>query len=146
MRRAALIRLLFGLSATGMVLAGLVLINSLGCNYEMHLSSKEADYYAVCRAGKFTVIERDRYGLRYVWQAGNPMFDTLEARADHQVTKSYGITRITAGSGTSANPTASSVTTACTLALPCQRAEDRNDEQKLDRFAVDMDKALEGDG
>ncbi|QNF23782.1 hypothetical protein FT673_02415 [Aeromonas hydrophila] len=61
MRRAALIRLLFGLSATGMVLAGLVLINSLGCNYEMHLSSKEADYYAVCRAGKFTVIERDRY-------------------------------------------------------------------------------------
>lgn len=61
MKRAALIRLLFGLSATGMMLVGLVLINSLGCNYEMHLASKEADYYAVCRAGKFTVIERDRY-------------------------------------------------------------------------------------
>lgn len=90
--------------------------------------------------------DRDRYGLHYVWSADNAMFDTLEAHADHQVTKSYGITRITSGSGTSANPVASNVTTTCTVALPCQRAEDRNDEQKLDRFAVDMDKALEGDG
>ena len=40
------------------ILSGIV-INSLGCNYEMHLSSKSADYFAVCRAGKFTVIERE---------------------------------------------------------------------------------------
>ncbi|HBK45730.1 MAG TPA: TonB-dependent hemoglobin/transferrin/lactoferrin family receptor [Xanthomonadaceae bacterium] len=90
--------------------------------------------------------DRDRYGLRYTWKAGNALFDTLEAQADHQKTRSYGITRILAGSGTSANPTASAVTTPCTLALPCERAEDRSDEQTLDRVAVDFDKALQGDG
>lgn len=89
---------------------------------------------------------RDRYGLRYLWKAGNALFDTLDAHADHQKTASYGITRITTGSGTSANPTASALTTACTRALPCRRAEDRSDEQKLDRLALDLDKALQGEG
>lgn len=60
MRRNLLARLIYGLSALGMLLVCLVLLNSLGCDYEMRLSSKEADYYAVCRAGKFTVIERER--------------------------------------------------------------------------------------
>lgn len=89
--------------------------------------------------------DRDRYGLRYVWKADTRLFDTLEAQADHQKTASYGITRISSGSGTSANPTASAVTTTCTLALPCQRMEDRSDEQKLDRFALDLEKTLRGD-
>jgi hypothetical protein len=49
-----------------MLLVSLILLNSLGCDYEMRLSSKEADYYAVCRAGKFTVIERE-HGSKATW-------------------------------------------------------------------------------
>lgn len=138
------------------VLAKIELVPSpahrFGLTYERNRADNLVDNLSrVSAPGYMTRVgddsnHRDRYGLRYVWMAGNAMFDTLEAHADHQATKSYGITRITTGSGTSANPAASSVTTACTVALPCRRAEDRNDEQKLDRFAVDMDKALEGDG
>jgi len=40
-------------------LVALILLNSLGCDYEMRFSSKEVDYYAVCRAGKFTAIEHE---------------------------------------------------------------------------------------
>ncbi|MGB3393181.1 MAG: TonB-dependent hemoglobin/transferrin/lactoferrin family receptor [Stenotrophomonas sp.] len=83
---------------------------------------------------------RDRYGLRYVWNAGNTLFDTLEAQADRQQTDSRGITRVTTGSGSSANPAATPRTTPCTLALNCQRAEDRSTEQVLDRLALDLDK------
>lgn len=84
--------------------------------------------------------DRDRYGLRYVWTAGNAAFDTFEARLDRQETSSRGITRVLSGSGTSANPTAGPNTTPCTVALPCDRAEDRSTEQVLDRVALDFDK------
>lgn len=84
--------------------------------------------------------DRDRYGLRYLWTANSAAFDTLEARIDRQETESRGITRIVAGSGTSANPTPTPVTTPCTLVLTCNRAEDRSTEQVLDRVALDLDK------
>ena len=48
--------------------------------------------------------ERDRYGVRYRWNAGNAVFDTLEVQADRQETRSRGITRILTGSGTSSTP------------------------------------------
>lgn len=83
---------------------------------------------------------RDRYGLRYIWNANNAAFDTLEAQADHQTTDSRGITRVVAGSGSSANPTATPLTTPCTLVLTCVRAEDRSSEQVLDRIALDLGK------
>ena len=89
--------------------------------------------------------ERDRYGLDYTWSAGTAAFDTLHAQVDRQETASYGVTRVLAGSGTSANPAATANTTPCTLALPCRRAEDRNTEQVLDRAAVDFAKTL-GEG
>ncbi|GHH60368.1 TonB-dependent hemoglobin/transferrin/lactoferrin family receptor [[Pseudomonas] boreopolis] len=124
----------------------------IGVVYERNRADNTVDNLSrVASPGYLTRVgddsnDRDRYGLRYTWRAGNALFDTLEAHADHQKTASRGITRISAGSGTSANPTASAVTTACTPALPCQRAEDRRDEQKLDRIALDLDKALQGEG
>ncbi|KAF1686638.1 TonB-dependent receptor [Pseudoxanthomonas broegbernensis] len=84
--------------------------------------------------------DRDRYGLRYTWSAGNAAFDTLEAKIDRQETESRGITRVLTGSGTSANPTPTPGTTPCTPALPCDRAEDRSTGQVLDRVALDFDK------
>lgn len=87
--------------------------------------------------------DRDRYGLRYALAAGNAMFDTLEARLDRQETESRGITRVLAGSGSSANPTPGPDTTPCTPALPCDRAENRSTRQVLDRFAIDLDKRID---
>ncbi len=78
--------------------------------------------------------ERDRYGLRYVWSAGNAAFDTLEAQVDRQETSSFGLTRILAGSGCPGGAT------------PCIRTEDRSTEQVLDRAAVDFAKAFNAGG
>lgn len=86
--------------------------------------------------------DRDRYGLRYTWNANSSLFDTLQLQADRQKTESHGITRILAGSGTSANPIVTPRTTPCTLALPCARAEDRFTDQTLDRVALDLDKRV----
>lgn len=83
---------------------------------------------------------RDRYGVKYTWRAGVAAFDTLQVQADRQRTESRGITRVSTGSGTSANPVATPNTTPCTPALPCDRAEDRSTEQVLDRIAFDFDK------
>lgn len=90
--------------------------------------------------------DRDRYGLRYVWEANNGAFDTFQLQADRQETSSRGITRVLTGSGTSANPTAGPNTTPCTPTLPCDRAEDRSTEQVLDRIALDFDKLLRTGG
>ncbi len=86
--------------------------------------------------------ERDRYGLRYTWEANHGAFDTLELQADRQETTSHGITRVVTQSGSSANPTPGANTTPCTVALPCNRAEDRSTEQTLDRIALDFNKTL----
>ncbi|HJU38722.1 MAG TPA: TonB-dependent receptor, partial [Tahibacter sp.] len=87
--------------------------------------------------------DRDRYGVRWQWTADLPAFDRFELTADRQETKSRGITRIVTGSGTSSTP-ATPVTTPCTLALTCWRAEDRATEQTLDRVALDFGKTLPG--
>lgn len=83
---------------------------------------------------------RDRYGLVYRWNVSLAAFDDMELRLDRQDTESHGITRIVAGSGTSANPTPTPATTPCTLAKPCNRAEDRATDQTLDKIALDFDK------
>lgn len=85
---------------------------------------------------------RDRYGLRYIWNANNTLFDTLQLQADQQETESRGVTRIIAGIGTSANPIKTPRTTRCTLSLPCLRAEDRSTDQTLKRVALDFDKRV----
>jgi hemoglobin/transferrin/lactoferrin receptor protein len=87
--------------------------------------------------------ERDRYGVRYQWTADLPAFDSMELTADRQESKSRGVTRIITGSGTSSTP-ATPVTTPCTLALTCWRAEDRATDQTLDRVALDFGKTLPG--
>jgi hemoglobin/transferrin/lactoferrin receptor protein len=92
------------------VLAKIELVPSpahrFGLTYERNRADNLVDNLSrVSAPGYMTRVgddsnDRDRYGLYYVWMAGNAMFDTLEAHADHQATKSYGITRITTGSGT----------------------------------------------
>lgn len=78
--------------------------------------------------------DRDRYGAHYQWQAGNALFDALEAQLDRQVTESRGITTITAGSGCPGG------------AVPCLRSENRSTEQTLDRAALDFSKAFSTGG
>ncbi|WP_454828669.1 TonB-dependent hemoglobin/transferrin/lactoferrin family receptor [Pseudoxanthomonas wuyuanensis] len=76
--------------------------------------------------------DRDRYGLRYVWKAGNTAFDEMQAQVDRQQTDSRALTTILAGSG------CPGVTT------PCLRSENRATEQTLDRVAVDFSKDFAG--
>ena len=73
--------------------------------------------------------DRDRFGVRYLWQAENAAFDAMEVQVDRQETNSRGITTIIAGSGCPGGTT------------PCLRREDRATEQVLDRAAVDFSKS-----
>lgn len=73
--------------------------------------------------------DRDRYGLRYIWDDAGTFFDSLEWTADRVKTKSRGLTTILAGSGCAQN------------VVPCLRTEDRDTEQVLDRSALDFTKA-----
>lgn len=77
--------------------------------------------------------DRDRYGLRYSWDAAGTFFDSLEWTADRVETKSRGLTTILAGTG-------------CVPAnvVPCLRSENRATEQVLDRTALDFTKAWHG--
>jgi len=74
--------------------------------------------------------DRDRYGLRYSWEAGLALFDSLEWTADRVETRSRGLTTILAGSGCVPQNV-----------VPCVRSEDRATEQVLDRSALDFTKA-----
>lgn len=76
---------------------------------------------------------RDRYGLKYTWKADNALFDTLEASLDHQKNYIQGDTNILVASGTYNG-------TACSTSALCRRQEHRYDTQKLNRFALDLDK------
>lgn len=82
--------------------------------------------------------DRDRYGLKYNWKAGNTLFDTLEASADHQKHYLQGQTNVLV-----ANGTARSYGTACSTTEPCSRQEDRHSTHKRERVAVDLDKRLQ---
>ena len=83
--------------------------------------------------------DRDRYGLKYTWQAGTTLFDTLEASADHQKSYIQGQTNVEVASGTTG-------TTRCSVAALCSRQENRWDTQKLDRVALDFDKSIDAVG
>lgn len=62
------LQLLLGwVSGLGALAILFVTINSIGCNYEMRVSSKESDYYGVCRFGKITVLERDHH-TKALWR------------------------------------------------------------------------------
>jgi hemoglobin/transferrin/lactoferrin receptor protein len=81
--------------------------------------------------------DRDRYGLRYIWQAGNFLFDTMEWAADRQETESRGQTDILVASGRN------STTTTCSVTALCPRQENRATMQTLDRTALDFEKSIE---
>lgn len=74
--------------------------------------------------------DRDRYGLRYSWDAAGTFFDSLDWTADRVETESRGVTTILAGTGCVPQNVA-----------PCLRSEDRATEQVLDRTALDFTKA-----
>lgn len=82
--------------------------------------------------------DRDRYGVKYTWKGDHPLFDSLEATADHQKNYIQGQTNVLVASGG-----ASSYGTACSIDALCRRREDRWDTQKQDRVAVDLDKRFE---
>lgn len=73
--------------------------------------------------------DRDRYGVRYIWDDAGTFFDSLEWTADRVETSSRGLTTILAGTGCARN------------IVPCLRSEDRGTEQVLDRTALDFTKA-----
>ncbi len=83
--------------------------------------------------------DRDRYGLKYTWQANTTLFDTLEATADHQKSYIQGQTNIDVASGTTG-------TTRCSVTALCARQENRWDTQKLDRAAFDFTKGFDAAG
>lgn len=85
--------------------------------------------------------DRDRYGLKYTWRAGNALFDSMEATADHQKNYIQGQTNVLV-----ANGTAATYGTRCSITDPCSRQEDRWDTQKRNRVALDFDKSVEAGG
>ncbi|MRI42352.1 TonB-dependent hemoglobin/transferrin/lactoferrin family receptor [Stenotrophomonas sp. MH181796] len=85
--------------------------------------------------------DRDRYGLKYTWRAGNALFDTLEATADHQKNYIQGQTNVLV-----ANGTAAVYGTRCSTTALCSRQEDRWDTQKRDRVALSFDKSVDVGG
>lgn len=108
----------------------------IGVVYERNRSQNRVDNLSRVSAPSYAERigedsnDRDRYGLRYIWNADNTLFDTMEAQLDRQQTDSRGTTRILTQSGSSSTP-ATAATTRCTVALPCRRAEDRDTEQTL---------------
>ncbi|WP_313140641.1 TonB-dependent hemoglobin/transferrin/lactoferrin family receptor [Stenotrophomonas sp.] len=85
--------------------------------------------------------DRDRYGLKYTWRAGNALFDSMEATADHQKNYIQGQTNVLV-----ANGTAATYGTRCSIADPCSRQENRWDTQKRNRVALDFDRSVEAAG
>jgi hemoglobin/transferrin/lactoferrin receptor protein len=96
------------------------------------LSRLDASYHA--RTGH-DESDRDRYGLKYEWKAGNSLFDTMEWRYDHQKQHSSGLTYMLFNSAT------------CPQGVrPCDRTEDRYYDQRLDSMNLHFDKAFSNGG
>ncbi|HHA2747727.1 TPA: TonB-dependent hemoglobin/transferrin/lactoferrin family receptor [Stenotrophomonas maltophilia] len=85
--------------------------------------------------------DRDRYGLKYTWRAGNALFDSMEATADHQKNYIQGQTNVLVANGTLAT-----YGTRCSATALCSRQENRWDTQKRNRVALDFDKSVEAAG
>ncbi|MGF6416878.1 hemoglobin/transferrin/lactoferrin receptor protein [Stenotrophomonas sp. AN71] len=85
--------------------------------------------------------DRDRYGLKYTLRAGNALFDSMEATADHQKNYIQGQTNVLV-----ANGTAATYGTRCSATALCSRQENRWDTQKRNRVALDFDKSVEAAG
>ncbi|WMJ69438.1 TonB-dependent hemoglobin/transferrin/lactoferrin family receptor [Stenotrophomonas sp. 24(2023)] len=85
--------------------------------------------------------DRDRYGLKYTWKAGNALFDSLEATADYQKNYIQGQTNVQV-----ANGTAATYGTRCSTTALCSRQENRWDTQKRNRVALDFDKQVDTGG
>ncbi|HYG06314.1 MAG TPA: TonB-dependent hemoglobin/transferrin/lactoferrin family receptor [Stenotrophomonas sp.] len=83
--------------------------------------------------------DRDRYGLKYTWQAGTTLFDSLQATADRQKYYIQGQTNIDVASGVTGG-------TRCSVAALCARQENRWDTQQQNRIAIDLDKAVDSGG
>lgn len=85
--------------------------------------------------------DRDRYGLKYTLQAGNVLFDSLDATADYQKNYIQGQTNVLV-----ANGSAATYGTRCSVNALCSRQEDRWDTQKRQRVALDFDKSVDTGG
>ena len=82
-------------------------------------------------------VERDRYGVNWLWKAGNTLFDELDWRYDYQKSYTLGLTHMTIPSGCPAGADSPAVS-------PCRRSEDRDFEQELHKTVLHLDKLIAG--
>lgn len=80
-------------------------------------------------------VERERYGINYVWQANNRLFDELDWRYDYQTSYTLGHTHMTVPTGCPAGMDTPAV-------APCHRTEHRDYDQELHKTVVHLDKKL----
>ncbi|TDR42534.1 hemoglobin/transferrin/lactoferrin receptor protein [Tahibacter aquaticus] len=96
------------------------------------LSRLDASYHVRTGHDK---SDRDRYGVKYEWKAGNRLFDTVEWRYDQQKQDSSGLTYMLFNSST------------CPQSVrPCDRTEDRYYRQQLDATNIHFDKVFDSGG
>lgn len=79
--------------------------------------------------------ERERYGINYLWQANNNLFDELDWRYDYQTAYTLGQTNMIVPSGCPAGASSPAI-------APCLRTEHRDYDQEVHKTAVHLDKAL----
>ena len=80
-------------------------------------------------------VERERYGVNYLWQANNTLFDELDWRYDYQTAYTLGHTHMTV-------PTGCPVGADTPAIAPCHRTEHRDYDQELHKTVLHLDKKL----
>lgn len=80
-------------------------------------------------------IERERYGVNYLWKANNAFFDELEWRYDYQESYTLGHTLMTVPTGCPAGSGTPAV-------APCHRTEHRDYDQEAHKTVLHFDKAV----
>ncbi|MFA5629955.1 MAG: TonB-dependent hemoglobin/transferrin/lactoferrin family receptor [Porticoccaceae bacterium] len=113
---------------------GLVVERFEGSNELSSLSRVSSSYLTHDSDDK---VERDRYGVNWLWKADNALFDELDWRYDYQNSYTLGLTLMTIPSGCPAGAGSPAVS-------PCLRTEDRDFEQELHKTALHLDKVIAG--
>ncbi|MFA5494088.1 MAG: TonB-dependent hemoglobin/transferrin/lactoferrin family receptor [Porticoccaceae bacterium] len=114
----------------------------LGLVAERYESQSELDNQTRLNASYLTRtsddrVERERYGVNYLWKAGNALFDELDWRYDYQKSYTLGHTRMTIPNGCPAGASSPALE-------PCLRTENRDYEQELHKTVLHLDKKVAG--
>lgn len=79
--------------------------------------------------------ERERYGVNYLWQADNALFDELDWRYDYQTAYTLGHTLMVVPTGCPAGANSPAV-------APCNRTEHRDYDQEIHKTVLHLDKTI----